>query len=107
MRIDFQMLARYCLAQVFACRKLEHRIKGNCLKCRTIGISCDCIHSAIDDTTLLLDMIETGDEEKVSAIGFLIREVAWFNGQAVKSRQVMSDNRLFNVFQALQRFAQP
>jgi hypothetical protein len=32
------------------------------------------------------------DEQQATAIGFMSRAVAWFNGQAVECRQVMSDN---------------
>ena len=32
------------------------------------------------------------DEQQATAIGFLSRAVAWFNGKGVECRQVMSDN---------------
>ena len=32
------------------------------------------------------------DEQQGTAIGFLSRAIAWFNGQGVECRQVMSDN---------------
>ena len=32
------------------------------------------------------------DEQQATAIGFLSRAVAWFNGQGVECRQEMSDN---------------
>jgi len=32
------------------------------------------------------------DEQQGTVIGFLSRAVAWFNGQGVECRQVMSDN---------------
>ncbi len=33
------------------------------------------------------------DEQQATAIGFLSRAVAWFNGRGVECRQVMSYNR--------------
>ena len=47
---------------------------------------------AIDDTTRLAYVEVLADEQKATAIGFLSRAVAWFNGQGVECRQVMSDN---------------
>ena len=32
------------------------------------------------------------DEQKPTVIGFLARAVAWFNGQGIECRRVMSDN---------------
>ena len=34
----------------------------------------------------------TADEQKPTVIGFLARAVAWFNGQGIECRRVMSDN---------------
>lgn len=47
---------------------------------------------AIDDATRLAYVEVLEDEQQGTAIGFLSRAVAWFNGQGVECRQVMSDN---------------
>jgi len=47
---------------------------------------------AIDDATRLAYVEVLADEQQATAIGFLSRAVAWFNGQGVECRQVMSDN---------------
>jgi transposase InsO family protein len=46
---------------------------------------------AIDDATRLA-YVELPDEQQGTAIGFLSRSLAWFNGQGVESAHVMSDN---------------
>ena len=47
---------------------------------------------AIDDATRLAYVEVLADEQQATAIGFLSRSVAWFNGQGVECRQVVSDN---------------
>jgi transposase InsO family protein len=47
---------------------------------------------SIDDATRLAYVEVLADEQQASAICFLSRAVAWFNGQGVECRQVMSDN---------------
>ena len=47
---------------------------------------------AIDDATRLAYVEVLADGQQATAIGFLSRSVAWFNGQGVECRQVMSDN---------------
>jgi hypothetical protein len=47
---------------------------------------------AIDDATRLAYVEALADEQKATAIGFLSRAMAWFNGQGMECRQVMSDN---------------
>jgi hypothetical protein len=46
----------------------------------------------IDDATRLAYVEVLPDEQQATAIGFLTRAVAWFNGQGVLCRQVMSEN---------------
>lgn len=46
----------------------------------------------MDDGTWLAYVEVLADEQKPAAIGFLSRVVAWFNGQGIECRQVMSDN---------------
>jgi hypothetical protein len=44
---------------------------------------------AIDDATRLAYLKVLVDEQQSTAIGFLSRAVAWFNGKGVKCGQVM------------------
>jgi transposase InsO family protein len=49
------------------------------------------VHVAIEDATRLAYMEVLTDEQQATAIGFVSRAVAWFNGQGVESHQLMSD----------------
>ena len=82
--IDVKKLARF--------RKVGHRITGNRQQGRSTGVGCDRVHVAIDDATRLGYVEVLADGQQATAIGFLSRSVAWFNGQGVECHQVMSDN---------------
>jgi len=82
--IDVKKLARF--------RKVGHRITGNRQQGRSAGVGYDRVHVAIDDATRLAYVEVLPDEQQGTAIGFLTRALAWFNGQGVECRQVMSDN---------------
>jgi len=82
--IDVKKLARF--------RKVGHRITGNRQQGRSPGLGYDRVHVAIDDATRLAYVEVLADEQQATAIGFLSRAVAWFNGQGVDCSQVMSDN---------------
>jgi len=82
--IDVKKLARF--------RKIGHRITGNRQQGRSTGVGYDRVHVAIDDATRLAYVEVLADEQQATAIGFMSRAVAWFNGQGVECRQVMSDN---------------
>ena len=82
--IDVKKLARF--------RRVGHRITGNRQQGRSTGAGYDRVHVAIDDATRLAYVEVLADEQQGTAIGFLSRAVAWFNGQGVECRQVMSDN---------------
>jgi hypothetical protein len=82
--IDVKKLARF--------RKVTHRITGNRQQGRTAGVGYDTDPFAIDDATLLAYDEVLADEQQATAIGFLSRAVAWFNGQCDECRQVMADN---------------
>jgi hypothetical protein len=71
---------------------IGHRITGNRQEGRSIGVGDDRIHVAIDDATRLAYVEVLGDEQQATAIGFMTRAVAWFNGQGVECWQLMSDN---------------
>jgi hypothetical protein len=57
-----------------------------------LGVGYDKIHVAVDNTTRLAYVEVLADEQKPTVIGFLSRAVAWFNGQGIECRRVMSDN---------------
>ena len=82
--IDVKKLARF--------RRVGHRITGNRQQGRSAGVGYDRVHVAIDDATRLAYVEVLADEQQATAIGFLSRAVAWFNGKGVERRQVMSDN---------------
>jgi transposase InsO family protein len=82
--IDVKKLARF--------RRVGHRITGNRQQRRSSGVGYERVHMAIDDATQPAYVEVLADEQQSTAIGFLSRAVAWFNGQGVECRQVMSDN---------------
>nr|WP_255125414.1 integrase core domain-containing protein [Synechococcus lacustris] len=82
--IDVKKLARF--------RRVGHRITGNRQQGRSTGVGYDRVHVAIDDATRLAYVEVLADEQQGTAIGLLSRAVAWFNGQGVECRQVMSGN---------------
>jgi hypothetical protein len=47
---------------------------------------------AVDDATRLAYVEVLVDEQKPTVIGFLSRSLAWFKGQGIECRRVMSDN---------------
>ena len=84
LHIDVKTLARF--------RKVGHRITGDRQKGRSYGVGYDKVHVAIDDATRLAYVEVLEDEQKPTVIGFLTRALAWFNGQGIECRRVMSDN---------------
>jgi transposase InsO family protein len=84
LHIDVKTLARF--------RKVGHRITGDRKKGRSYGVGYDKVHVAIDDATRLAYVEVLEDEQKPTVIGFLTRALAWFNGQGIECRRVMSDN---------------
>ena len=47
---------------------------------------------AIDDATRLVYVEVLPDEKQATTVGFLLRAVAWFDGQGISCRRVLSDN---------------
>ena len=47
---------------------------------------------AIDDATRLAYVEVLPDEKQATTVGFLLRAVAWFDGQGISCRRVLSDN---------------
>ena len=82
--VDIKSLARF--------RQIGHRITGDRQKGRSYGVGYDKVHVAVDDATRLAYVEVLADEQKPTVIGFLARAVAWFNGQGIECRRVMSDN---------------
>jgi transposase InsO family protein len=82
--IDVKKLARF--------RKVGHRITGNRQEGRSTGVGYDRVHVAIDDGTRLAYVEVLADEQQATAICFMTRAVAWFNGQGVECRHLMSNN---------------
>jgi transposase InsO family protein len=69
-----------------------HRITAGLQQGRSYGVGYDKVRVAVDDATRLAYVEVLADEQKPTVIGFLSRAVAWFNGQGVECRRVMSDN---------------
>jgi len=72
-------------------RRVGHRITGDRQQGRSYGCGYDKVHVAVDDATRLAYVEVLADEQKPTVIGFLRRAVAWFNGQGIECRRVMSD----------------
>ncbi len=82
-----------CAYKWLACfRKVGYRITGNRQPGRSAGVGYDHLYLAIDDTMRLAYVEVLAHEQQATAIGFLSRAVAWFNGHGVEFWQVMSDN---------------
>jgi len=47
---------------------------------------------AIDDATRLAYIEVLPDVKQATTVGFLLRAVAWFDGQGISSKRVLSDN---------------
>ena len=82
--VDIKSLARF--------RQIGHRITGDRQKGRSYRVGYNKVHVAVDDATRLAYVEVLADEQKPTVIGFLARAVAWFNGQGIECRRVMSDN---------------
>ncbi len=65
---------------------------GNRQQDRCAWVGCDRDHVANGDATGLACVEVLADAQHATAIGFLSRAVAWFNGLGGECRQVMSDN---------------
>ena len=82
--IDVKKLARF--------RKVGHRITGNRQQGRSAGVGFDRVHVAIDDATRLADIEVLPDEKQATTVGFLLQAVAWFDGQGISYKRVLSGN---------------
>ena len=82
--LDVKKLARFC--------RVGHRITGNRQQVHSTGVGYDRVHLEINDATRLAYVEVLADEQQTTAIGFLSRVAAWFNGQGMECRQGMRDN---------------
>jgi hypothetical protein len=82
--VDIKQLARF--------HRVGHRITGDPRKGSSPGAGYEKVHVAIDDATLLSYVEVLADEKGPTTVGFLSRAVAWFNGQGIECRRVLSDN---------------
>lgn len=57
-------------------------------------IGYDYVHTAIDDHTRLAYSEVHPDEKDLTCAGFLHRAIAWFSGQGIRVRRVLTDNAL-------------
>ncbi len=86
-------------------RKMGHRITGNRQQGRSAGVVYDRVHVVFDDATRLAYVEFLSDQQQTTAIGFLSRELAWFNGQGVYCRKVISYTGPATSHADLTRFA--
>lgn len=84
LQIEIKTLAHF--------RKVRHRITADRQKGRSCGVGYDKVHVAIDDATRSAYVEVLEDGQKPTVIGFLTRALAWFNGQRIECRRVMSHN---------------
>src|SRR5512132_2338683 len=63
-------------------------------KHKRIKIGYDYVHTAIDDHTRLAYSEIHADEKDTTCAGFLHRALAWFAGQGVRVRRVLTDNAM-------------
>ena len=82
--VDIKQLARF--------NRVGHRITGDPRKGSSPGAGYEKVHVAVDDATRLSYVEVLPDEKGPTTVGFLSRAVAWFNGQGIECRRVLSDN---------------
>jgi len=72
--------------------EVGHRMTGDRQEGRSTGVGYDKVYVATSDASRLACAEVLTDEQKPPLIGFLGRGVAWFNGQGIACRRVMSGN---------------
>ena len=83
-RSAYKLLARYRSGGAAA---LVDRRQGS-----SRGAGYEKAHVAIDDATRLAYVEVLPDKKQATTVGFLLRAVAWFDGQGISGRRVLSDN---------------
>ena len=82
--VDTKQLARF--------ERVGHRITGDRRLGCSRGAGYEKAHVAIDDATRLAYVEVLPDEKQATTVGFLLRAVAWFDGQGISCKRVLSDN---------------
>jgi len=71
--------------------RVGHRITGDRRLGSSSGAGYEKAHVAIDDATRWAYVEVLPDEKQAATVGFLLRAVAWFDGQGITCRRVLSD----------------
>jgi len=82
--VDTKQLARF--------ERVCHRITGDRRLGCSRGAGYEKAHVAIDDATRLAYVQVLPDKNQATTVGFLLRAVAWFDGQGISCNRVLSDN---------------
>ena len=82
--VDTKQLARF--------ERVGRRITGDRRQGSSRGAGYEKAHVAIDDATRLAYVEVLPGENQAATVGFLLRAVAWFDGQGIRGRRVLSDN---------------
>ncbi len=82
--VDTKQLARF--------ERVDHRITRERRQGSSRGAGYEKAHVAIDDATRLAYVEVQPDKKQATTVGFLLRGVAWFDGQGISGRRVLSDN---------------
>lgn len=82
--VDTKQLARF--------ERVGHWITGDRRLGCCRGAGYEKAHVAIVDATRLADVEVLPDEKQATTVGFLLRAVAWFDGQGISCKKVLSDN---------------
>ena len=72
-------------------RGVGHRITGDKSR-RSRGIGWDFVHVAIDDASRLAYVEILPDERQDTAVGFLVRAVAWYASHGIEIQRILTDN---------------
>ena len=78
--------------QLACFERVGHRITGDRRLGCSRGAGYEKAHVAIDDATRLAYVEVLPDEKQATTVGFLLRAVAWFDGQGISCKRVLSDN---------------
>jgi hypothetical protein len=82
--VDTRQLARF--------ERVGYRITGDRRLGSSRGAGYEKADVAIDDTTRLAYVEVLPDEKQATTLGFVLRAVAWFDGNGISCKRVLSDN---------------
>ena len=82
--VDTKQLARF--------ERVGHRITEDRRLGSSRGAGYEKAHVAIDDATRLAYVEVLPDQKQATTVGFLMWAVAWFDGQGISCKRVLSDN---------------